>query len=94
MLDDKGCGEVFIESQWKEMYFLLQVIFQGSLLELGGCLVMCCVEQVIWFVDVLLGICLQFVLKLVYDYCIDSMVKQFIVDEGSNVVFDIVYSDA
>lgn len=54
---------------------------------------MCCVEQVIWFVDVLLGICLQFVLKLVYDYCIDSMVKQFIVDEGSNVVFDIVYSD-
>lgn len=32
-------------------------------------------------------------LKDVYDYCIDIIVKQLVVDENSNVVFDIVYVD-
>lgn len=58
MLDEKGYGEVIILSQWQDSYLLLQVVLQVSLLEFGGCLVICMVKQLIWFVEVLLGICL------------------------------------
>lgn len=93
-LDDKGRGEVSTESQWKEVHSPLQVIFQGSLLESGGRPVTRRAEQAIWPADVLPGIRPQFSSKSVYDYRTDSMVKQPIVDEDSNAVFDIVYSDA
>ncbi|MDF3008568.1 MAG: alpha-2-macroglobulin domain protein [Enterobacter kobei] len=93
-LDEKGHGQVSVESQWQEAHSPLQVILQASLLESGGRPVTRRAEQAIWPAEALPGIRPQFAAKAVYDYRTDTTVNQPIVDENSNAAFDIVYVNA